>query len=52
VTEYFCEKIIRSPRRHLNGIQYDYNRKGPLCEKGEKKKAFFGLGDYSQKKVR
>jgi beta-glucuronidase len=34
---------FRSPRRLLPGIQDNYNRKGLISEKGEKKKAFFVL---------
>lgn len=34
-------KDFRSPRRPLVGIQDDFNRKGLLSEKGEKKKAFY-----------
>jgi beta-glucuronidase len=41
---------FRSPRRQLNGIQDDYNRKGLYSEKGEPKKAFFVLKDYYDKK--
>ena len=41
---------FRSPRRQLNGIQDDYNRKGLYSEKGEKKKAFFVLKDFYDKK--
>ncbi|NHF58836.1 beta-glucuronidase [Flavobacteriaceae bacterium TP-CH-4] len=43
-------KDFRSPRRLLNGIQDDYNRKGLISDKGEKKQAFFVLQDYYQKK--
>jgi len=39
---------FRSPRRPLKKIQDDYNRKGLLSEKGEKKQAFFVLQDYYQ----
>lgn len=34
-------KDFRSPRRALYGIQDDFNRKGLISEKGEKKDAFF-----------
>ena len=34
-------KDFRSPRRALYGIQDDYNRKGLISERGEKKQAFF-----------
>ena len=36
-------KDFRSPRRALEGIQDDFNRKGLVSEKGEKKDAFFVL---------
>ena len=36
-------KDFRSPRRALDGIQDDFNRKGLISEKGEKKDAFFTL---------
>ena len=36
-------KDFRSPRRALDGIQDDFNRKGLLSEKGEKKDAFYTL---------
>lgn len=41
---------FRSPRRILPGIQDDYNRKGLVSEKGEKKKAFYVLKDYYNNK--
>ena len=34
-------KDFRSPRRHLPGIQDDFNRKGLVSDKGQKKKAFY-----------
>ena len=34
-------KDFRSPRRQLNGIQDDFNRKGLISENGEKKQAFY-----------
>lgn len=34
-------KDFRSPRRHLPEIQDDFNRKGLVSDKGQKKKAFF-----------
>lgn len=37
---------FRSPRRLHSDIQNDFNRKGLLSEKGEKKKAFYVLRDY------
>ncbi len=36
-------KDFRSPRRALNGIQDDYNRKGVISESGQKKLAYFVL---------
>ena len=41
---------FRSPRRVLPEIQDDFNRKGLLSEKGEKKKAFFVVQEYYNKK--
>ncbi|MDC8829528.1 glycoside hydrolase family 2 protein [Alteromonas gilva] len=37
---------FRSPRRPLPGIQDDFNRKGLISEKGEKKQAFYLLRDF------
>jgi beta-glucuronidase len=34
---------FRSPNRPLAGIQDEFNRKGLISEKGEKKQAFFIL---------
>ena len=42
-------KDFRSPRRALNGIQDDYNRKGVLSEDGRKKMAWFVLRDWYEK---
>jgi len=42
---------FRSPRRPLQGTQDYYNRKGLLSDKGEKKKAFFTLKAYYEKKA-
>lgn len=39
-------KDFRSPRRQLHGIQDDFNRKGLMSEKGEKKDAFTILRDW------
>ena len=39
-------KDFRSPRRALNGIQDDYNRKGVISEDGKKKMAYFVLQDW------
>lgn len=41
---------FRSPRRQLPGIQDFYNRKGLISNWGEKKKAFFVMQDYYEKK--
>lgn len=41
---------FRSPRRLLNGIQDDYNRKGLYSNTGQKKKAFYVLKDFYTKK--
>ena len=43
-------KDFRSPKRALTGIQDDYNRKGLISEKGEKKAAFFTLKDWYESK--
>ncbi len=37
---------FRSPRRHLQRIQKDFNRKGLISEQGVPKKAFYILRDY------
>lgn len=43
---------FKSPRRVLPEVQDNYNRKGLLSEKGEKKKAFYTLqGFYAKKKA-
>ena len=41
---------FKSPRRVLAEIQDNYNRKGLISEKGEKKKAFFALKKYYDSK--
>lgn len=41
---------FKSPRRVLPEIQDNYNRKGLVSEKGEKKKAFFVLKKYYESK--
>lgn len=41
---------FRSPMRQLPGIQDDFNRKGLVSDRGEKKKAFFTLRDYYAQK--
>lgn len=43
---------LRSPMRQLPGIQDEYNRKGLISDKGEKKKAFFTLQQYYAGKER
>ncbi len=42
---------FRSPRRILPEIQDGFNRKGLISEDGKKKKAFFVLQDYYNKKT-
>jgi beta-glucuronidase len=42
---------FRSPRRVLPGIQDGFNRKGLISSKGAKKKAFFVLREYYQKRA-
>ena len=39
-------KDFRSPRRMLNGIQDDYNRKGLVSESGQKKMAYFVMQEW------
>ena len=39
-------KDFRSPRRALIGIQDDFNRKGVISDKGERKKAFYVLQNW------
>lgn len=41
---------FRSPRRVLPGIQDNWNRKGLISDKGEKKKAFYTLKKYYDSK--
>lgn len=41
-------KDFRSPRRHVPEIQDDFNRKGLVSDKGQKKKAFFILQEWYQ----
>ena len=43
-------KDFRSPRRVLPGIQDYYNRKGLVSDSGEKKKAFFVLQKWYEKR--
>ena len=44
-------KDFRSPRRVLNEIQDYYNRKGLFSDEGEKKKAFYILKEWYDKKL-
>jgi beta-glucuronidase len=37
---------FRSPRRPLPGIQDDWNRKGVISERGQRKKAFYTLQQF------
>lgn len=39
-------KDFRSPRRQLKDIQDDYNRKGLISERGERKKAFYVMQQW------
>ena len=43
-------KDFRSPKRLLNGIQDFYNRKGLISDNGEKKKAFYVMKKWYEKK--
>jgi len=43
-------KDFRSPRRNLPGIQDKWNRKGIISDKGERKKAFYVLKKFYEKK--
>jgi len=43
-------KDFRSPRRVLNDVQDYYNRKGLFSDKGEKKKAFYVMKNWYEKK--
>ena len=45
-------KDFRSPKRALTGIQDDYNRKGLISEKGEKKAAFYTLKAWYETKTK
>jgi beta-glucuronidase len=40
---------FRSPRRLLPGIQDEFNRKGLISDKGDKKKAFYVLQEFYKK---
>ncbi|MDE6286113.1 MAG: beta galactosidase jelly roll domain-containing protein, partial [Muribaculaceae bacterium] len=44
-------KDFRSPRRHLPRIQDDFNRKGLISDKGERKKAFYVMKDWYGRKA-
>ena len=39
-------KDFRSPRRQLPGIQDEFNRKGLISDKGQKKRAFFVMKEW------
>ncbi len=39
-------KDFRSPRRQLPGLQDDFNRKGVVSDKGQKKKAFYVMQNW------
>jgi beta-glucuronidase len=41
---------FRSPRRKLPGIQDDFNRKGLVSPRGDKKLAFYVLRDFYREK--
>ena len=43
-------KDFRSPRRHLPDIQDFWNRKGVISDRGDRKKAFYILQNYYEKK--
>ena len=43
-------KDFRSPRRVLPDVQDYYNRKGLVSDRGEKKKAFYILKQWYEKK--
>lgn len=43
-------KDFRTPKRMLDGIQDDYNRKGLLSETGQKKKAFYVMQSWYRTK--
>jgi beta-glucuronidase len=43
-------KDFRSPRRHLPNIQDFWNRKGLISDRGDRKKAFYVLQKYYEKK--
>lgn len=43
-------KDFRSPRRHLPEIQGDFNRKGLISDRGERKKAFYVMKNWYDKK--
>ena len=46
-------KDFRSPRRQLPGLQDDFNRKGLVSDKGQKKKAFYVMQKwYDQLKMK
>ncbi len=44
-------KDFRSPRRQMVGIQDDFNRKGLVSDQGGKKKAFYVMQEWYDKKI-
>jgi beta-glucuronidase len=42
----WCLKDFRSPKRPLNGIQDEFNRKGVIDEQGHRKQAFYVLKEF------
>ena len=42
----WCLKDFRSPKRPLNGIQDEFNRKGVIDEQGRRKQAFYVLKEF------
>lgn len=48
----WCLKDFRSPKRPLNGIQDDFNRKGLIDEQGRRKQAFSVMQEYYLRRKR
>jgi beta-glucuronidase len=42
---------FRSPRRLLPGVQDDFNRKGVISDRGQRKQAFYVLRKFYQEKA-
>lgn len=42
-------KDFRSPRRQVTGLQDDFNRKGLISDKGERKQAFYVMQEWYEK---